>query len=189
MHLVKGSQLCKWSNRTYVYYRKFKSFKLTKANENTIRCMMLCFMLSCAISIFALLAGIEKKQILSVGFWLSHESFPKNEPLAKDWWGLKNGKCEFYFLYLWLWNVFLDTWKKSSKWWFSSTGEACRVYIFYLFSSHILKIYFESIFSYKILINVHDIYLYDLILYHIYSMMINRSNSGALHFKWNKTVH
>lgn len=112
MHLVKGSQLCKWSDRTYVYYRKFKSFKLTKANENTIRCMMLCFMLSCAISIFALLAGIEKKQILSVGFWLSHESFPKNEPLAKDWWGLKNGKCEFYFLYLWLWNVFLDRWKK-----------------------------------------------------------------------------
>jgi len=42
-------------------------------------------MLGCVIFIGVFLAGIEKKQILSVGFWLSYESLPKNEPLAKDW--------------------------------------------------------------------------------------------------------
>lgn len=63
-----------------------------------VRSTILCFTHSCVVSIAALSGGIEKKQILSVVLGLSYESFPKNEPLAQDWWGLENGL--YFLLYL-----------------------------------------------------------------------------------------
>lgn len=54
--------------------------------------------LQCAIPIVTPLAGIEKKQIFSVGFGVSYESFPKNESFSVNWWGLEGGSRSSCFL-------------------------------------------------------------------------------------------
>jgi len=113
------------------------------------------YSVSCWVVLFSLVCSWQelKRSRFCLLVFGCHQSFPKNEPLAKDWWGLEKGSWGLCFL-LYLFTVKFIAFHTKKV----ANGDLFPQdrghYVFSCSPAMFFKIYFEkSIFSYKILIN------------------------------------